>query len=106
MATALNNMKTKAFCDEVYAELAGMKKRLADMRARLEAAYGVDTDIYDKFDRHLCELADQIEWKLQILSHACPFDWKGSVEYGESIVSVGQPETASGPDFSGGYIGG
>ncbi len=105
MATT-RDMNTKAFCDEVYAELSGVAKKIKDMRDKLESTYGVETDVFDSYDRHLCELADYIEWKLQILSHACPYDWKGSAEYAENIVSVAQIEKAEGPEFSGGYIGG
>jgi hypothetical protein len=45
-----------------------------------------------------------IEWKLQILMKSCPFEWKGADKDIES-VSVGRADT-TGPDFSGGYIGG
>lgn len=95
----------QAFCDEVYTELAGMRMKILAMNDELSLNYGDETPPYTTFKRHLTELADQIEWKLQILSHACPYDWKGSKEKVESIVSV-QPEVAPGPDFSGGYVGG
>lgn len=95
-----------SFCDEVYTELAGMRMKLMTMNDELSANYGDETVPYTTFKRHLAELADQIEWKLQILSHACPYEWKGSQEKVESVVSVRQPEPAIGPDFSGGYVGG
>lgn len=96
----------RSFCDEVYTELAGMRMKLLAMTDELSVNYGDDTVPYNTFKRHLLELAEQLEWKLQILSHACPFEWKGSKEKVESIVSVRQPEPATGPDFSGGYVGG
>jgi hypothetical protein len=96
----------KSFCDEVYTELAGMRMKIIMMSDDLSMAYGDDSQPLNMFKRHLSELADQIEWKLQILSHACPYDWKGSKEAVESIVSVRQSETVEGPDFSGGYVGG
>ncbi len=58
-----------------------------------------------QFGRHLSELADQIEWKLQILSHSCPVDWKGSAEYAE-IAEVNTMEKSVDLDFSPGYVGG
>jgi hypothetical protein len=95
-----------SFCDEVYTELAGMRMKIITMSEDLSAAYGDDSLPLNMFKRHLSELSDQIEWKLQILSHVCPYDWKGSKEEVESTVSVRQTETIAGPDFSGGYLGG
>jgi hypothetical protein len=96
----------KAFCDDVYSELQIMRMRILSVNDELALTYGEESQPFKTYRRHLMELADQIEWKLQILSHACPYDWKGSVEKVENIVSVRQPEIPSGPDFSGGYIGG
>jgi len=93
----------KSFCDDVYAELSVMKKKLGEMRDSLARTYGAKTEIFRMYDRHLLELFDQIEWKLQILSHACPYDWKGSEEYVET-ASV-EPVDKN-VDFSPGYIGG
>jgi len=105
-AREVKDTMVKTFCDDVYTELAGMRKKILTMCDEFAANYGEETQPYDTFKRHLAELADQIEWKLQILSHACPYDWKGSMEKVESIVSVREPEKTSGPDFSGGYVGG
>src|SRR5512143_472664 len=91
MAT-VKEINIKGFCDVAYTELSGMKKRILDMRDDLARTYGVETNVFGMYERHLRELADQIEWKLQILSHACPFDWKGSTEYNDNIVSVGPAE--------------
>jgi hypothetical protein len=95
----------KGVCDEVYAELSGMKNRIVAMQDKLARTYNEENDVFKKYQRHLCELTDQIEWKLQILSHACPHDWKGSEEYEDNSVSVGAAETFP-TDFSGGYVGG
>jgi hypothetical protein len=105
MAT-VKEINVKGFCDAAYTELSGMKKKILDMRDDLAHTYGAETKVFGMYERHLRELADQIEWKLQILSHACPFDWKGSVEYAENIVSVGPAEKAPEIEFSGGYLGG
>ncbi len=103
---SVKDITVKAFCDDVYTELAGMKMKLLAMIDELAMTYGEDSQPFKNYERHLNELADQIDWKLQILSHACPYDWKGSVEKVETIVSVREPDVATAPDFSGGYIGG
>ncbi len=104
MAT-VKDMK-KSFCDDVYTELSGMKDRIMKMQENLVERYGEQYEFVERYQRHLCELAEQIDWKLQILSHACPYDWSGSTEYEENIVSVGPAEPMPGPEFAGGYIGG
>jgi hypothetical protein len=93
------------YCDDVFAGLSAAKKGIEEMRNNLIRTYGEESDLFKKYERHLCELVDQIDWKLQILSHACPYDWKGSSEYEEG-VSVGSTGTAAMPEFSGGYVGG
>ena len=95
----------KGMCDEVFTELTGIKVRMDALRVRIESsAPGNDKDA-ELYGRHLKELADQIEWKLQIISHSCSYDWKGSAEYEDNAVSVG-PQEAFEKDFSGGYLGG
>jgi hypothetical protein len=103
MAT-VKNIK-KDYCDDVYTELSGMRDRIMRMREDLARTNAGEAHFFELFDRHLGELADQLEWKLQILSHACPYDWKGSAGYEENRVSVGQVEKPI-TDFSGGYLGG
>jgi len=97
---------TKAFCDDVFTELEGIRLKILTMKDELELTYGKDSEPFNHYERHLMELADQIEWKLQILSHACSYDWKGSVEKVEVGVSVQEIEVATSPEFSGGYVGG
>ncbi len=97
--------KKTGICDDVYTELAGMKERIIDLKEKFRGAFSAQDALSALYDRHLRELAEQIEWKLQILSHACSHDWKGSADYEENTVSVGPAETFE-TDFSGGYIGG
>jgi len=94
------------YCDEVYTELADMKDRIIEMQDDLARTYGTKGGVFEKYDRHLSDLVNQIVWKLQILSHACSFDWKGSDDFEENTVSVGPEGTAADTEFSGGYLGG
>jgi len=105
MGTA-KDIKTREYCDEVLNELAYMIQNINDLRAEARTVYGPEGEIYRAHEKHLGELSEYIDWKLQILTTACPFAWKGMGEGVESVVSVRQPETAEGPDFSGGYVGG
>lgn len=109
---SVRDMKTReevavrSFCNDVYSELAGMRMKLLMMSSDLADIYGEESKPFNTYKRHLNELADQIEWKLQILSHACPYDWKGSKESVETVVSVKESDTKETPEFSPGYVGG
>ena len=99
------NIDIKSFCDDIYTELASMQMRIRTISDEVAMNYGEEMP-YGQFRRHLNELAEQIEWRIQILSHVCPYDWKGSMEKVETTVSVPQTEVKKGPDFSPGYVGG
>ncbi len=95
----------KGICDEMYTELEGMKERIEALTDKLARTYKAEDKLSELYRRHLHELTDQIEWKLQILSHACSYDWQGSNEYDENTVAAG-PAAPFETDFSGGYFGG
>jgi len=96
---------SKSICDETYVELNNVKDKIVALRNHLVRDYAGEEKVLGVYDRHLSELIDQIGWKLQIMSHSCAYDWKGSNEYGENFVSVGSAEKAE-EDFSPGYLGG
>lgn len=104
MGSVMDVKGSKGFCDEVFTELSGMKKKIMELR---DHSYNqaAKNEVIGIFERHLCELADEIDWKLQILSHSCPFDWKGSAEF-ENAVQVNAAEKLTDTEFSPGYLGG
>ena len=105
MASLMNVKESKGFCDEVFTKLSDMKEKILDLKGR-SVAKSPGKDIEGgMFGRHLSELADQIEWKLQILAHSCPVDWKGSADY-EEIAEVSTLEKSGDVEFSPGYVGG
>ena len=105
MAT-VKNIKINSYCDTVSNELSEMKEGIDIIREEAKKTYGVESMQFKTYDRHLCELADMIDWKLQLLMKACPFDWKGGGKDIESDVSVESVGKLPDIDFSGGYIGG
>lgn len=104
MATVLDVKGSKAFCDAVYGELSGMKKKIMELRER-SAQEGREKEIIGMFERHLGELADEIDWKIQILAHSCPYEWEGSSDF-ENDVQVDSNEKSADAEFSPGYVGG
>lgn len=108
MATA-NELKEKAYFEDVYKELEGMKMRVDMLREELARTYGKESPRLLAHDRHLMELAEYVDWKLQILEKGTSFNWKtapGGKKDIQSDVSVRVVEDLTGPDFSGGYLGG
>ncbi len=106
MATA-KVLNEKGYLLEVYRELEGIKDRIDGLRKDLAKTYGSEGKVFMTHDRHLLEMWEYIDWKLQILEKGTGFDWKAAGEKDvESDVSVRSPEIGTGPDFSGGYVGG
>jgi hypothetical protein len=106
MMGTVKDIKKNAYCDEVLGELAYMIQSVHELREMLGKTYGKDTELFKVHDRHLVELADYMDWKLQILTTSCPFEWNGLGDDVQSVVSVRQPEMAAGRDISSGYLGG
>jgi hypothetical protein len=108
MAT-VKELKERVYLEEVFTVLEGMKMKIHALREELAKTYGKDNSTLLDHDRHLLEMAEYIDWKLQVLEKGTSFDWKtakGGRPEVESEVSVQPPENKTGPDFSGGYIGG
>lgn len=104
MATA-KDTKKKEYCDEVLGEISFMIQNIHDLRGHAERTLGPGSELARNHERHLAEIAEYLDWKLQILTSACPFEWQGLGDTVQDVVSVRQPDT-TGPDFSGGYVGG
>ncbi len=103
MATA-KQMTQQDYLQEVYIELERMKDRIAGLREKLAAVSDSTGELFREHDRHLLDMAEYLDWKLQVLEKGTGFDWKAAGTKMESTVSVSASEGA--PDISGGYLGG
>jgi hypothetical protein len=104
--TAVKAITEKEYLKKVFSELEEVKGRVLALRGDLGLVTGSGETMFAAHDRHLLELAEYIDWKLQVLEKGTGFDWKAAGTIVESDVSVRAPEKSSGPDFSGGYLGG
>lgn len=103
MGSVMNTKESEVFCDDVFTQLSDIKKKIVALEKRSSAG-GVLNDIDGgKFVRQLSELAEQIDWRLQILAHSCSHTWTGSKDYEGAQVETGKVEDV---DFSPGYVGG
>jgi hypothetical protein len=108
MGTAMEQ-KQKSYFEDVDRELEGIKMRIYLLREELARTYGKNDPMLIAQDRHLVELVEYVDWKLQVLEKGTSFDWKTSRGIRNEIqsdVSVGETESGTGPDISGGYLGG
>lgn len=104
--TAVKAITEKEYLKELFSELESVKGRVLALRKDVAQVTAGKGTIFAAHDRHLLELAEYIDWKLQVLEKGTGFDWKAAGTIVESDVSVRAPEKSSGPDFSGGYLGG
>ncbi len=103
MATA-RSIDYRGICEEVYSELDDMKGRLNKMIDHIEV---LGPELKEKFRpviRHLDEIINTIEWKMEIFTKVCPFDFSGYHKEVETTSSV--PLTERPEELSPGYVGG
>ncbi len=105
MATA-KKIKINGYCDEVSEKLMSIKESIHMLQEDAKKVYGEDRGLSKSYVQHLCELADMVEWKLQLLMKACPFEWKGTDREYDRVASVAFSEEIAKSDFSGAYIEG
>jgi len=103
---SVKNIELRNYCDTMYRELSGMKSRLLGLVKEIEGMKGHDKEALKSHISHFEDIARTIDWKLEILTKVCPFEWSG---YGdvERTVSVRADEELSREQrVSGGYGGG
>ncbi len=105
MAT-LKNIGFESYCNRVYNELSGMKSRLLGFVREIEDMKGPDRDMLESHISHLNDIVRMLDWKLEILTRVCPFDWAGYPDF-ERTASVRVEEGFSEKDpIAAGYLGG
>jgi hypothetical protein len=105
MATA-RDIKVGNYCTRVYTELSGMKSRLLGFVHEIEDMKGPEKELLMTHIPHFRDVVSEIDWKLEILTRVCPFEWAGYKDV-ETVTSVQlQAETPGREEISGGYLGG
>ena|SRR5271157_3107826 len=105
MASTRSINDIRSYCDVVFGELMDMKSRLLNLVGDIEQMQGHDKELVGSHLRHLRDIANTIDWKLEILTKVCPTDWMKYAGGAES-VSVEEPgkyakEFTSPGDFGG-----
>ncbi|MBI5640053.1 MAG: hypothetical protein HZA17_06470 [Nitrospirae bacterium] len=104
--SSVRDIRFGNYCDRVYDELAGMKARLLGFVTEIETMKAPEHAMLKSHIPHFQDIIRTIEWKLEILTRVCPFEWSGyaGVEKTSSVqLQEEKPETEV---VSGGYLGG
>ena len=104
--TVKKDINIKNYCDVLDKELSGMKSRLLEITDHIECFTASEKELLKPHVGHLHDLASTIDWKLDILLKACPFDWHRHDKEFESTASVRVKSPKKESEFSGGYVGG
>jgi hypothetical protein len=91
-------------CETIYSELEGMKDRLIRLIDGIEKLSPDLKETLRPVIRHLDEIVNTIEWKMDIFTKVCPFDFSGYHKEAQGGSSVPVFETTE--ELSPGYVGG
>jgi hypothetical protein len=104
MAT-VKGIRVGNYCTRVSTELSGMKTKLLGFVEEIESMDGPEKELVMKHIPHLRDMIQTIDWKLEIITRACPTAWEGRSDV-ESRVSVQLQDEPSETVAAGGYLGG
>ena len=102
---SLKDREFRNYCDEMYKELSGMKSKLLGFVNEIEHMKGPESEMLKSHIAHFQDLARTIDWKLEILTKVCPFDWTGYTDV-ERTASVRIEESPEKEAVGAGYLGG
>jgi len=91
-------------CEKVFSDLTLMKSKLQSHVRELEQVGGAEKIIVGTHIAHLRDIIRTIDWKLEILMRACPYEWTGytyDLQYCASVPVQDEKEL-----IESGYVGG
>ena len=80
-------MDAKAYCDSVGIELAGWKAKLYDVIRKTDSLADKEKEKVGSTLAELHEIVDDLNKRIEWLSHECPVDWVGPKEESEDKIS-------------------
>ena len=102
---SLKSREFRDYCDAMYKELSGMKSRLEGFVREIEYMKGPEAEVLKPHISHFQDIARTIDWKLEILTRVCPFDWTGYAGV-ERTASVRVEELSEKETIGAGSLGG
>ncbi|MEW5744231.1 MAG: hypothetical protein AB1805_02145 [Nitrospirota bacterium] len=107
MATA-EKLDIRSYCDTVYNELTAMRSKLQELIDNTEQVEDIPQveNVVKTHAAHLHDIMGMIDWKMQILTKACPADWTKYPEGAEREVHVKEPDASLKEQVALGEVGG
>ncbi len=104
--TSVESKEFRSYCDTVYRELSEMKSRLLGFVKQIEGMKGPEKEALKAHAAHFQDIINTIDWKLEILTRVCPFEWTGYTGV-ERTASVPADQALSQQELVGaGSVGG
>lgn len=103
---SVKNIEFRNYCDTMYSELSGMKSRLLGFVKEIEGMKGPEKEVLKSHVAHFRDIANTIDWKLEILTRVCPFEWTGYPGVERTASVHADEELSREQRVSGGYGGG
>lgn len=104
---ATKHIDINGYCDSLYSELTGIKDRLESFLIQIDLMEAKEKRVLSSHEKHLREIIQLVDWKMEIFSKQCPVDWSKFGKESEGATSVPLSDTMKEKDFpSGGYAGG
>jgi len=100
------NIGITNYCDAVFDELTDMKSRVLDLVGCIEHMKGEEKEIVKSHITHLRDIANLIDWKLELVTKVCPAGWTKYSLGAENIVSVKVPDESNRELAAAGDMGG
>lgn len=102
---SVRNVDMRNYCDSMFDELTDVKSRILDLVACIDEMPAPQREMLKSHVGHLRDIANTIDWKLEILTKVCPADWTRYSPAAES-GSVKVPESFETDLAGGGNVGG
>ncbi len=103
---SVKNIEFQSYCDNVYHDLNEMKSRLLGFVKEIEQMKGPGKEMVASHVPHFHDIVRIIDWKLEILTKVCPFEWAGDKGIERTASVRVDDELSREQTLSGGYAGG
>ncbi len=103
---SVKSIEFKNYCDTMYGELSEMKSRLLGFVKQIEGMKGPEKEALKSHVAHFQDIINTIDWKLEILTRVCPFEWAGYTGVERTASVPADQELSLQEVVGGGSIGG
>ncbi len=103
---SVKDIEFRNYCDTMYSELSGMKSRLLGFVKEIEGMKGPGKEMLKSHVGHFQDIINTIDWKLEILTRVCPFEWAGYSGVERTVSVPADGELSRQQLTGGGSIGG